>query len=104
MKSFASSTDPHRATRPSPVHVPGQPGETRDQALVRMARNCRTRSFRVIGQDVTGAFLVTSPLSPQIPVRTTRRWCECLGFQRNGHCTHQAVLLDTLGELCDDAA
>lgn len=82
-----------------PSHCPAVAGETRDQALVRMAHNCRDRAFSVLYRDVTGCWHITSPASPQVPTRTTRTRCECQGFAMHGVCSHQAVLLAHLGEI-----
>ena len=95
-RNAGNQTD-HRG-HPNP-HRPATPGESIDQALVRMAANARGRGFAITGRDVLGAWLITSPMSHQVPYRTSRSRCDCVGFATHGRCSHLAVLLDHLGEL-----
>lgn len=76
--------------------------ETRDQALLRLARLARKRGIRVLTYPLTGETFALSLSHPDVVHRVTPLGCDCLGFTYHNRCTHYAALLELRGELPPD--
>jgi hypothetical protein len=66
--------------------------------LHRLAQVAHTRGVRLF-RDTDGRWLCTSHSHEGLVYYVTGFSCDCPGFVRQQHCTHHALLLDTLGWL-----
>ncbi len=73
--------------------------ETRDEALVRLAKQARDRGVQLFRVVTTGEVFAASISRPGELHRLTHHSCDCEGFIRWQRCCHYAAMLDSLGWL-----
>src|SRR5262245_17745392 len=74
-------------------------GETRDQAVHRLARKAEKEGVKVFVYPRTGEYYANSVSSPGELHRVTLVSCDCQGFLYFGRCKHHSALLAELDEL-----
>lgn len=83
---------------PRPLRaIERRPGETIDEAIVRLAVVARERGITIIVRD--GRYFATSYTQPHKLHFVTLLSCDCRGFAHHGRCTHHSALLEALGQL-----
>ncbi len=73
--------------------------ETRDEALVRLARQAQERGVQLFRVTTTGEVFASSVSRPGELHRVTHLSCDCVGFVRHQRCMHYAKLMADLGWL-----